>query len=134
MMNLVRTQRDPLFSNLVNQMWNEVAETPKSKPATNVMETEKEFKLQILIPGWNKKEVKIEIDKNILSISGEKEASDADFIRKEFKINAFERAFQLPKDINFEKISAQQENGILEISIPKDLEKKAKVQRLISIK
>ena len=134
MMNLVRTQRDPLFSNLVNQMWNEVAETPKNKPATNVMETEKEFKLQILIPGWNKKEVKIEIDKNILSISGEKEASDADFIRKEFKINAFERAFQLPKDINFEKISAQQENGILEISIPKDLEKKAKVQRLISIK
>ncbi len=134
MMNLVRTQRDPLFSNLVNQMWNEVAETPKSKPATNVMETEKEFKLQVLIPGWNKKEVKIEIDKNILSISGEKESKDEDFIRKEFKTDAFERAFQLPKDINFEKISAKQENGILEISIPKDLEKKAKVQRLISIK
>ena len=134
MMNLVRTHRDPLFSNLVNQMWNEVAETPKSKPATNVMETEKEFKLQVLIPGWSKKEVKIEIDKNILSISGEKEAKDEDFIRKEFKTDAFERAFQLPKDINFEKISAKQENGILEISIPKDLEKKAKVQRLISIK
>ncbi len=134
MMNLVRTHRDPLFSNLVNQMWSNTAETPKARPATNVMENEKEFKLQLLVPGWNKEEVKIELDKNILSISGQREEKEEDFIRKEFKMNSFERSFQLPKDIDFEKVSAKTENGILEISIPKDLEKKAKMQRLINIK
>ncbi|OYT16966.1 MAG: hypothetical protein B7C24_05035 [Bacteroidetes bacterium 4572_77] len=134
MMNLVGTHRDPLFTNLVNQMWSNTAETPKARPATNVMENEKEFKLQLLVPGWNKEDVKIELDKNILSISGQREEKEEDFIRKEFKMNSFERSFQLPKDIDFEKVSAKTENGILEISIPKDLEKKAKMQRLIDIK
>jgi len=134
MMNLIRTSRDPLFSNLVNQMWNEVDESLKVKPATNVKETESEFMLQLLIPGWNKKDVKIEINKNLITISGEKEEKEEDFIRKEFKMSAFERSFQLPKDINFDKISAEQKDGVLSVIIPKDLEKKAKMQRLISIK
>lgn len=134
MMNLVRLQRDPLFSNLVNQMWNDFDYQKKDKPATNVIENEKEFKLQILIPGWAKDEVKVSVDGNLLTLSGEKEESKDEYLRKEFKVSSFERSFTLPKDIDSQKITAEHKDGILEILIPKNLEEKEKMKRLIEIK
>lgn len=137
-MNLVKVNRNPLFSDLMNQMWNDFENIPKVKPATNVLENETGFKIQISIPGWEKEDVKVEIDKSILKVSGKvedkQEESKDEFLRKEFKAASFERAFTLPKEIDHENISAEHKNGILEISIPKNLKELEKMQRLIEIK
>ncbi|NOR87252.1 MAG: Hsp20 family protein [Bacteroidales bacterium] len=133
-MNLVRMHRDPLFSNLVNQMRSEFDYEKKDKPAVNVLETEKEFKLQVSLAGWPKDQVKVEIDQNKLTLKGEHEESQNDYIRKEFKLLSFERSFTLPKDVIFEDIQAEHNNGILEILIPKNLVEKEKMKRLVSIK
>jgi HSP20 family protein len=138
MMNLVRVNRNPLFSDLFNQMWTDFDADIKEKPATNIIENEHEFKLEISIPGWSKEEVKVEIDKQLLLISGNKEESKEEskneFLRKEFKKASFERSFTLPKEIDYQKIVAEHKNGILEISIPKNLEELEKMKRLIPVK
>jgi HSP20 family protein len=138
MMNLVRVNRNPLFSDLFNQMWNDFDVETKNKPATNIVENEKEFRLDVVLPGWTKEEVKVEIDKDLLKISGEKKEENEDskdtFLRKEFKHQAFERAFTLPKEINHQDIDAEHTNGILSVRIPKDLKTLEKMQRMISIK
>lgn len=138
MMNLVRVNRNPLFSDLMNQMWSDFDTTNKIKPATNILENEKEFRIQISIPGWKKEEVKVEIDQSLLKVSGvveeNKEETTNEFVRKEFKQSSFERAFTLPKEIDYENIQAEHVNGILEISIPKNVKELEKMQRLIDIK
>jgi len=137
-MNLAKVNRNPLFSDLMNQMWSDFDTNNKVKPATNILENENEFKIQISIPGWNKEDVKVEIDKTLLKISGQakedKEDSKDEYLRKEFKQYSFERAFTLPKEIDHEKINAEHMNGILEVSIPKNLKELEKMQRLIEIK
>lgn len=138
MMNLVKVNRNPLFSDLFNQMWNDFDVETKHKPATNIVENEKEFRLEIVLPGWAKNEVKVEIDNDLLKISGERkeesENSNDEFLRKEFKKENFERSFTLPKEIDHEKIDAKYLDGILNIRIPKDLKTLEKLKRLISIK
>jgi len=138
MMNLVRVNRNPLHSQLMNQMWNDFDTTNKVKPATNILENKNEFKIQISIPGWQKEAVKVEIDKTVLKVTGiveeKEEETTNEFLRKEFKLSSFERAFTLPKEIDFENIQAIHENGVLEISIPKNMEALKKMQRLIEIK
>lgn len=138
MMNLVKVNRSPLFSDLFNQMWNDFDVDMKHKPATNIVENEKEFRLEIVLPGWTKEEVKVEIDKDLLSISGErkeeKDQSNDEFLRKEFKKESFERSFTLPKEIDHQKIEAVHNNGILNVRIPKDLKTLEKMKRLISVK
>lgn len=138
MMNLVKVNRNPLFSDLFNQMWNDFDVEMKHKPATNIVENEKEFRLEVILPGWTKEEVKVEIDKNLLKISGqikeENEKIKEEFLRKEFKKHSFERAFTLPKEIDYQKIDAEHKDGILSIRIPKDLETLEKMKRMISIK
>lgn len=138
MMNLVRVNRNPLFSDLFNQMWNDFEIEGKHKPATNISESENDFKLEVVLPGWSKGEVKVEIDKNLLSISGERkeereESNDA-FLRKEFKKESFERSFTLPKEIDHQKIKAEHKDGILTIEIPKDVKQLEKMKRLIEVK
>lgn len=138
MMNLAKVNRNPIFSDLMNQMWSDFENTPKAKPATNILENETEFKIQISIPGWNKEDVKVEIDKSLLKVSGivedKKEESKDEFLRKEFKAASFERSFTLPKEIDHESIGAEHKNGILEISIPKNLKELEKMQRMVEIK
>lgn len=137
-MNLAKVNRNPLFSDLMNQMWSDFDHSQKVKPATNILENEKEFKIQISIPGWKKEDVKVEIDKTLLKISANieenKEESSDNYIRKEFKAASFERAFTLPKEIDHENIKAEHHNGILEVSIPKDVRELEKMKRLIEIK
>jgi len=133
MMNLVRLPKDPFFSSLVNQMWNDLEVEKKERPATNIIESEKEFKIMVSLPGWTKDEVKLEIDHDLLEISGEKEDVNEGYLRKEFKTTSFEMPFSLPDDVVFDKIVAEHKNGILEISIPKNIEEKEKLKRLIQI-
>ncbi len=94
-------------------------------PAVNIVENNKEFRIELSVPGFNKDEFKVEIEKNILTISAtheskrEEKNEDEKIHRQEFYSNSFSRSFVLPENINTEHISAEQKEGVLKISLPK---------------
>jgi HSP20 family protein len=91
-------------------------------PSVNIKETEKEFLLELAAPGLERKDFKIEVENNVLTISAEKEEKkeekNKEFTRKEFSYNTFTRSFTLPDNVK-ESIDAKYENGLLMIHIPK---------------
>ena len=98
-------------------------------PAVNIKENEKEFTLELTAPGFEKEEVKLKLEENTLTISGEKKAQTEEtkenYTRLEFKAEKFSRRFKLPENINADEIKAEFKNGILYVTIPKiDAQKK----------
>ena len=106
------------------------------RPETDIVETEKGFIINLSVPGIKKEDVKIELDADILKISGERKKFDSDVTVKYHKLQTafgkFEVSFKLPQTINKETISAKQEDGVLSINIEK-LEKKQN-KSLIEVK
>jgi HSP20 family protein len=109
----------------------------KTIPEVNVLENENDFKIEVAAPGLEKKDFKIDLNNNVLTISSEKEAKNVEenekYIRREFGYSSFRRSFSLPENINQEKIKAEHKNGILMITIPKPEEAKLKAKREIKI-
>jgi HSP20 family protein len=86
----------------------------------------------------SKKDFKVELDGNTLTISNEKSREevmeDEKYSRKEFSYQSFQRTFTLQKDVvDIDKIEAKYENGLLHLAIPKKEEAKQKPPRLIEI-
>lgn len=108
-----------------------------SKPSVNVVEQNDLFIIEVAAPGISKKELNINLEKDLITISVEQEkVSDEDsakWIRKEFNYRGFERSFSLPETVNPDKISAKHENGILYITIPKKEQAIEKTPRSIDI-
>ena len=110
-----------------------------SVPSVNIKETANSFEVELAAPGMEKKDFKIELDGNTLSISSEKQLEQEDkdgenYTRKEFSYQSFYRTFHLPKDVvDAEKIKAKYDNGLLKLSIPKREDAKQKPSRLIDI-
>jgi len=109
-----------------------------SVPAVNVIEDPDNFKIEVAAPGLDKKDFKIDLDNNVLTISSEKEykhedEKDGKFMRREFAYSSFKRSFTLPESVDAEKIKANYKEGLLYINIPKREEAKQKPPRQISI-
>jgi len=92
-------------------------------PAVNINETDKEFELELAAPGLKKSDFKVNIDRNVLTVSTEKkeekEEKGKNFTRKEFSYNSFSRSFTLPESVNQDKIDAQYTDGVLKLVLPK---------------
>ena len=106
-------------------------------PLANIFETETAHLIELAIPGVKKEEVAIDLNENKLTISLAKNEETVEKTslkeRKEFNYSKFSRAFNLPKNIDFDKIEATNENGILTVTIPKK-EEEIKKNRTITIK
>lgn len=108
-------------------------------PAVNIKETSENYEVEVAAPGMTKKDFKVELDGNLLTISSEKsdqkpENENERYARKEFSYQSFQRSFTLQKDVvDIEKIQAKYENGLLQLLIPKKEEAKQKPPRLIQI-
>ncbi len=106
-------------------------------PAVNIKENEKDFELELAVPGRNKKDFNIEVDKNILTVSSEikrEEDTSADnYTRREFTYSNFKRAFTLPETVEADKIDATYVDGLLKFTLPKKLESLPKPKRLIEL-
>ena len=89
----------------------------------NLKEDDENYYAQLELPGLSKEEVKISIENNVLSVHGEKKQEQVkekqEYRRVERSHGVFERCFQLPQEIEDIGISADMENGILRITIPK---------------
>jgi HSP20 family protein len=92
-------------------------------PAMNVLNLEKEIRLEVAAPGLDKNDFKIQVEQNYLVVSAESKQENTEtkekFSRKEFSYHSFKRMYELPENINGESIAAKYENGILTINIPK---------------
>ena len=108
-------------------------------PAVNIKETAENYEVEVAAPGMTKKDFKVELDGNSLTISSERsnenvEQNDERYSRKEFSYQSFQRTFTLQKDVmDIENIKAKYENGLLHLLIPKKEEAKQKPPRLIQI-
>lgn len=115
------------------------SDTNTTIPAVNIKETADNYEVEMAAPGMTKKDFKIELDGNSLTISSEKsnerkEKDDERYSLKEFSYQSFQRTFTLQKDVvDIDKIQAQYENGLLHLLIPKKEEVKQKPPRLIQI-
>lgn len=115
------------------------ANTGSSMPAVNIKETADTFQVEMAAPGMEKKDFKIELDGNTLTISSEKQNEQEqkegeNYNRREFSYQSFYRSFHLPKDVvDADKIKARYDNGLLKLEIPKKEEAKQKPARLIDI-
>lgn len=111
------------------------SQTQVSRPAVNIVESEKAYTIELLAAGLKKDDFKISIEKDLLTISYEKkeateEAADK-YIRKEFSTSSFKRSFTLNDRLNADAIVARYENGILMVEIPKVEVKEVKVKEVI---
>ncbi len=105
-------------------------------PQVDVSETEKAFELQFAVPGLDKKDLNIDLNDGVLTVSGERkfenETKEKNYHSVETKYGSFKRSFQLPDNVDTEKVQANYEAGILKVEIPKD-EKKI-LKRTIAVK
>lgn len=92
-------------------------------PAVDLHETSENFLISIDLPGIDQKDIKIDVEKGRLTVSGERtreeKKDEGMFKRYERSYGSFVRSFQLPQNIDDEKIQARTENGVLEILVPK---------------
>lgn len=108
-----------------------------SMPAVNIREDEKKFTLELAVPGIERKDLKIDINEDVLTISSETKNESEDnkegYKRKEFSYSSFCRSFQIPENVNQDKIEANYKDGILTVGLPKMEEEKNKITRQIKI-
>lgn len=125
-----------LFDNFFTNKWN-TEERANFVPATNIVENEKDFRIELSAPGFNKTDIKVEVENDTLVIKGEhkeeKNETKENYTRKEFNYGSFTRSFTLPENINTETLEAKYENGILSIVLPKRTEEKVKAVKEVKI-
>lgn len=143
----LRKTNDHLFPGFLDMTrdwldWNNgnFSTNGNSLPAANVRETSDSFEVEIAAPGMSKKDFRIEMDNNLLTVFSEKQEEnelkeEERYTKKEFSYQAFRRSFTLPKDVvDDDKIQAKYENGILRLSIPKKEEAKPKPPKKIAVR
>jgi len=106
-------------------------------PRVNIVERKDDYRLDMEAPGFDKKDLKVEMVDDTLTIRGEhtveENKEEERYTRREFSRSAFERSFILPQTANGEAVKADYVNGVLKLTIPKSEEAKPKT-RQISIK
>ncbi len=103
----------------------------------NIIDNEKDITLQLTAPGFTKEDIKIDLNNDILTVSGKVEENETEnkknYIRREFCSREFSRSFSMPDYLDQEQVSATQENGIISIVIPKKEQAIKKGPRQIAI-
>jgi len=90
-----------------------------NRPEVNTFETDEAYTLELSLPGWDKQDINLEVDGELLIVSGKKEDDNQNYRRREFGLNSFEKSFHLPDTVDVDGIVATLERGILAIGLPK---------------
>ena len=123
------------FSNMIDRFFNDSLSRSGGSaysfvPKVDIVENEKAFELYVSVPGMNKDDFKLDLNDNFLTVSGERkftrEKNENNFHSIETQYGTFSRSFSLPENVDATKISAKYDNGILEVTVPKDEKKTLK--------
>ena len=139
-MNIIRYNANDFvptsFSNLIDRFFNESQARNGGSafvPKVDIIENTNAYEIHFAVPGLSKDDFKIELNDSYLTVSGERKLSnekkEQNFHSIETQYGAFTRSFNLPENVDATKINAKYNNGILELTIPKD-EKKALKQTI----
>ena len=122
------TPFDAIFDQLMNKQFPNFQEdvgvsfNKGAYPKVNVYEYDDQIGIVAEIPGLDKSNVSVEVEEDVLIISGDKHGFDSDggkCITRELKQSAFTRSFNLGEYLDGENVSAQFKDGMLSISVPK---------------
>lgn len=126
------------FSNLVDNLFSDLPvffrsnfddSVTKGSVPVNVKETEKGYEMEIVAPGFDKADFKVNLEQNILTVSAEKKQEVKDEtgkqLRKEYSFRSFKRTFTLDEKIDATGITASYINGVLALNLPRKEEVKA---------
>ncbi len=120
--------------------WNNrnFSNTNTTLPSVNIKDNTDAFTVEVAAPGFEKGDFKIELNRNVLTVSTEKEVQSETkdeeiFTKREFSYQSFSRSFTLPQIADGDKIGAAYDKGILTVVIPKREEAKPKPARMIEI-
>ncbi|SEN03711.1 HSP20 family protein [Luteibacter sp. UNCMF331Sha3.1] len=131
----VSFRRAPVFGSDVRNVFDQLFGSDIAAPAAaagtfaprvDIREEAGRFLILADVPGVDLADIEIQMDKNVLSIKGERKAfaseAEGKFSRVERVAGAFKRSFTLPESADAEGITASGGNGVLEIAIPKKAE------------
>ena len=125
---LARTNGLPSVFNDFFEPWNEwfqdgFAGKALTLPRVNITEDKTGFNLSVAAPGMHKKDFKIDVDGNMLTISAQKEENKEEkeetYTRKEYNYSTFSRSFTMPDEVEMDKINATYDGGVLKLVLPK---------------
>lgn len=145
-MTLVNFKSRPVDKSFNNVMDTFLAQLPsvfrddfatpdfKHFPPVNVKEVEEGYQLEIVAPGLEKESFKVDLDKNLLTVSAEKksegEAKAEKLLRREYNFQSFKRSFTIDENIDAENIDAKYMNGVLTLVLPKKADLKAAAKQI----
>jgi len=97
-----------------------------SVPAVDITQSDKGYEITAELPGMEDKDIEVKLANGVLTIRGqkqdEKEEKNKDYYLRERSFGSFERSFQVPENIDTDKISAGFKKGVLTIMLPKSAE------------
>lgn len=114
---------EKLIKDLINPTKNfddDVQKLRSFSAKTDISESEIAFFLELSVPGFEKQDISISVEQNILNIKGTRNLKEGQ--------EAFDNKFSLPKNIAVDQILAKAENGILSLELPKSKEQKLKIE------
>lgn len=111
-----------------------MAQTTTTAPAVNVKEDNKQYVMEVAVPGLKKEQVNMSIDKDgylTLSIENKNEQKDENkkehYLRREFSYTSYRQSYALPDNVDADKIVANVADGVLKVVLPK-VEKKEEME------
>jgi HSP20 family protein len=120
------------IQNEMNRLFNSFFDTPTPAngttyrrwvPAMDLVETENAFVLKADLPGLSESDVNIELEDNVLTVSGERKSEHEDrkagYYRVERSYGSFRRSLTLPEGVDPEAVKATFDKGVLEVTVPK---------------
>jgi len=129
MTTLAKSHRAPSLRSMMEDFWNvdRFLDKPYAGgeflPAVNIRETKEHYKLEVAAPGFKKDDFKVTTEDGVLTISAEtskeKKEEKENYTRREFTSSSFSRTFNLPDNIEEDKIKANYQDGLLKIELKK---------------
>lgn len=127
-------------NDLINDLFDDVALPLGGKtefPYVNIHEDQNNYQIELIAPGFAKEQFHVSVHEGALQVKGTLKTNDCSTertcTRKEYVFRSFERTFKLPEAVNLDAISANYENGILRLTLPKLDTQKPASRKEISI-
>ena len=134
-LNVLQDRMNRLFED-AGRTWrtDEPSATTTWSPAVDIFETEGEIVVKAELPGMDRKDITLHLEKNILTVRGErrfeKETKEENYHRIERSYGGFSRTFSIPATVDDEQIRAEYKDGVLKIVLPKKEQAKPKQIRI----
>jgi HSP20 family protein len=132
------------FNNLFEDFFNNFPATiadeatsllRKNSIPVNIKESSAAYKLEVIAPGFEKADFKVNLENNLLTVSAERKAEikeeNEKQVRKEFSYSSFKRSFTIDEKIDTSAIEAVYNNGVLQLNLPKKAEVNTSAKEII---